>query len=350
MLPPLLTRPIRRLRADGAVETVAAREPALGTATVLLARSLCRFERVRTPPSLGRSAAAAAARLHARARAPFSRSGSAVVRHPEGFGVWWWDAARIEPLLEAAGVSLPVRLRPEAAAQAGPDGWRLLTEAGGLEAQRWQGGDLVESAWRRGAFDEAAWRGVAQGEGPAPPPPVQRPLFVTGAAYGRRFLRGQGERSQLAAAALAAGLTSLCLTTFLAGQGVGAMRRGAKARAEIVRLETAPGRSLRPELAARARSLGALTRMVDPPGPLETLIVARTRLAALGLEVSGFDARRDTLTVSVPDSAAAGVDLLVQALQTRTPFFDVRPQLDRGARRLTLQMRIRPVGGQEARR
>ncbi len=351
MPPPSLTRPLRRLRADGALEVLGAREPALGAPTVLLARALCRFERVRTPAGLGRGAALGVARLHARTRAPFAGAASAIARTGQGFGVWWWDGAEVARRLTAAGVTDPVRLRPEAAAETAGDGWRLLRGDGGYEAQRWEAGALTDSAWRRGPFDAAAWRNLVRDAGPAEPPGAQPPVFVSGAPYGRRFVRGEGEGGGPVPWALAAGAASLCLTAFLLGQGAGAARRDGRLRAETARLEAASQRSIRPELAARARRLEALGRLVDAPGPIETLILARTRLRRFGLEVSGFDATAGELTVNVPDTAAAGVDLLVEELQAgASPFADVRPSLDRAARSLVLRMRVRPPAAQTARR
>lgn len=350
MPPPSLTRPLRRLRADSALETLPTRESSVRSPTVLIARALCRFERVRTPAGLGRRAALAAARLHARTRAPFAGAASAVARTDEGFGVWWWDAAAVGRGLAAAGVTGPVRLRPEAAAQAAGEGWRLLRTDGGYEAQRWRGGGLTDSAWRRRPFDPAAWRNLVRGDGPAEPPAPQPPVFTPAAPYGRRFVRGEGEGGGAPAWTAAAALASLCLTAFLLGQGVGAQRRDARLREEIARLEADPRRGRRPELAARARRLEALGRLVDAPGPLETLALARARLRPFGLEVTGFDAAAGELVVSVPDTAAAGVDLLVEELQATPPFADVRPSLDRAARRLTLRMRVRPPAAQAARR
>ncbi len=345
MLPSFLTRQVLRLRADGDAQAAGPREPALGAPTVWLARGLCRFERFRPPPGLSRRSALAAARVHARTRAPFARAGYALARAPDGFGVWWWDAEQTERLLADAGVEAPVRLRPEAAGQAvGLDGWRVV-RGDGYEAQRWAGGSLEASAWRRTPFDAAAWSGfgrLAGGDEAAPtsPPAAQPVMAVPRSPYGARFVREVDAASSLRAATLALLVASLGASGFFLGQGLAAARRGAALRTEIAARESAAPRSRRPELAARARRLDVLAQVVDRPGPLARLVDAQRVLSRFGLRVTAFDAGRDELSVSVPASAAAGVDLLVEEMQARPEFTDVRPTLDRDTHTLTLRMRV----------
>ncbi len=351
MLPSFLTRPVLRLRADGGAEAPGPREPALGPPTVWLARGLCRFERFRPPPGLSGRAALAAARVHARTRAPFASAGHALARTAGGgFGVWWWDAAQVDQLLADAGVEAPARLRPEAAGQAaGLDGWRVL-RGEGYEAQRWADGSLEASAWRRTAFDAAAWgafarlagpdAGSGSGLAPGSPPAAHPALFTAGSPYASRFVREVDVAATLQAAVLALLVVSLGASGFFVGQGLAAARRDSGLRTEIAAREGAAPRSRRPELAARARGLDALARVVDRPGPLARLVDAQRVLARFDLRITGFDAGRDELAVSVPASAAAGVDLLVEEIQARPEFADVRPVLDRDAHVLTLRMRL----------
>lgn len=347
MLPDFLTRPVLRLRADGSVDAPGPREAALGAPTLLLARGLCRFERFRAPAGLSRRAALSAARLYARTRAPFAAAGSALARTGSGYGVWWWDAAQVEALVAQAGVDTPVRLRPEAAGQVAGDGWRIL-RGEGFEAQRWAGDSLEESAWRRTPFDAPAWRGVSRQstpEGPSAPaaPPLARPaVFTARSPYAARFVRESDLRAALPAAATALLVGSLGASAFFLGQGLTAARRDHGLRAEVAAREASPAASRRPELAARARGLDALARVTDRPGPLARLLEAQRLLARFDLRVTGFDAQAGELSVSVPATAAAGVDLLVEELQASHAFTDVRPSLDREAHTLTLRMR--PAG------
>ncbi len=345
MLPPFLTRPVRRLSADGALAEAGPREAALGRPTVLLARGLCRFERFRAPAGLSRSAALAAARLHARTRAPYALPASALARRGSEFGVWWWDAGGVAALLQAAGLAEPVRLRPEAAGQAAGEGWRVLRGPDGWEAQRWEDGFLQQSAWRRSPFDAAAWSGFARvapveaGPPPSAPPAATAAIYTGGSAYRARFVHEHELRTLGPPLALAAAALSLGLSAFFVGQGVTLARRdGALRRAVAVR-EAAPAVSRRPELAARARGLAALAAVVDRPGPLVRLEEARARLSRFGLKVTGFDARPGELAVTTSASAVAGVDLLAEELESSPGLRDVRPSLDRETRRLTLRMR-----------
>lgn len=336
---PLLTRPVLRLRADGVAEPLELREPALGPRTVLLSRALCRFERVRSPERLRRRSAVAAARLHALTRAPMAAADSAVAGRGGDFGIWWWDRAEVERLMAAAGLKGAVRLRPEAAAQGGADGWRVVRSDGGYEAQLWEGGYLADTAWRRRPFDAAAWRALTR-DAASEPPPAQPLLFSRRASYGGRFVEARALPGRAGQWAAAGAMAALCLGVFFLGQGVSAVRRDGQTRAEIGRLERSavPGREL--QLAARARRLRALGQLIDRPGAVETLADARALLARFGLPMIRFDARRDELSVDVPASAAVGVDLLVEELEASPRFSHVRPTLDREGRRLTLTMAV----------
>ena len=344
MLPSFLTRPVLRLRADGAVDAPGPREAALGPPTLLLARGLCRFERFRAPAGLSRRAGLAAARIHARTRAPFATAGHALARTGSGYGVWWWDGAQVDAMILRAGVELPVRLRPEAAGQAVEEGWRIL-RGDGYEAQRWAGGSLQESAWRRTPFDPPAWSAfarLASGDGapaPAAPPPVRPPVFTAASPYAARFVRETDLRAALPTAVVAVLVASLGASAFFLGQGLAAAHRDGALRTEVAAREAAPAASRRPELAARARGLDALARVTDRPGPLVRLLEAQRLLARFDLRVTGFDAQAGELAISVPASAAAGVDLLVEELEASRTFTDVRPSLDRDAHTLTLHMR-----------
>ena len=302
------------------------------------------------PPAAGlsRRAALAAAQVHARTRAPFVSAGHALARTADGgFGVWWWDAAEVDRRLDEAGVERPVRLRPEAAGQAAAtaDGWRVL-RGEGFEAQRWAAGSLEGSAWRRGAFDAPAWSAFARlaaAEGvaaPAAAPAAHAPIFTAGSPYAARFVREGELRAALPGAALVLVVLSLGASAFFAGQGLAVARRDSALRTEIAAREAAAPRSRRPELAARARGLTALARVTDRPGPLVRLLEAQRLLARFGLRVTGFDAGADELSVSVPATAAAGVDLLVEELSAQPQFADVRPTLDQDAHTLTLRMRV----------
>ena len=347
MLPSFLTRPVLRLRADGAIEAPGPREPAIGAPTVWLARALCRFERFRAPAALSRRAALAAARVHARTRAPFARADHVLARTAsDGLAVWWWDAAEVERLLDEAGVEPPARVRPEAAGQAaGMDCWRVV-RGDGFEAQRWRSGALEQSVWRRDGFDARAWSALARlaaGEDddvPAQPPPPRPAVFTARSAYASRLVREGDFQAALPGAALALVVASLGASAFFAGQGLAAARRDGALRTETAAREAAAVRSRRPELAARARGLETLARVTDRPGPLERLLQAQRLLSRFDLRVTGFDAAADQLSVGVPATAAAGVDLLVEELQAQPGFADVRPSLDRDTHTLTLRMRL----------
>ena len=345
MLPSFLTRPVRRLGADGRLQVTALRAPALGPPLVILARGLCRFERFSAPEGLSRRAALAAARLHASARRPYSASAFALARQGREFGVWWWDAARVGAAL--AELDAPVRVRPEAAAQAVGAGPRVLRAEAGYEAQAWDGGFLVGSLWLRNGFDAASWSAFARGAGPpaggAQLPTPQRAILTAGSAYGARFVDERRMPSWAPAASWGAVALSLALSAFFTGQGVAAMRRDRTLQVELTAREASAGLEggRRADLMRRGRDLSVLARRIDRPGPLARLAEAQRTLARFDLKVLRFDAGPDDLTLVVPGDAVAGVDLVVEELEASGFFTEVTPSLDRATRRLTLKMRVR---------
>src|SRR5690606_37656970 len=146
------------LSADGALSVVHAggaigrvlRRPVL-----LLARDLCAFGLFSTA-ALPRRRRRQAAMLHARLAAPYLRAGSALSKAGDDYGVWWWDAARVEALLAAQeGLTGAPVLTPETLAQPRGEGWRIVRLMQGYEAQLWRDKALVASAWRRDRYDPA---------------------------------------------------------------------------------------------------------------------------------------------------------------------------------------------------
>ena len=99
MPPPFQTSGVELLSADGAFAPVGG-GGGFGRPKVLLARELCVFERFERPAA-GRSAALAAARLHARTAAPYTNPGILVRSAGNGADIWWWDRDRVAPLLQA---------------------------------------------------------------------------------------------------------------------------------------------------------------------------------------------------------------------------------------------------------
>lgn len=95
-----LTPRVERLSADGALSVVhpgGAIGRVLRRPVLLLGRDLCAFGLFSTA-ALPRRRRRQAAMLHARLAAPYLRAGFVLSKAGDDYGVWWWDAARVEAL------------------------------------------------------------------------------------------------------------------------------------------------------------------------------------------------------------------------------------------------------------
>lgn len=323
-----------------------------GRPDVWLARSLCAYQFF--DPGAARGAAAwAAARLHARASAPFIDAASLVEKSGRGFSIWWWDRARVAPALaERFGERFPAAA-PEMFVPPIGDGWRVLRLADGVEAQLWRNGGLAASSWRRTAFDAQAWDAFVRVQPERGDAPAEPPAPVTG--FRAPFPRGQAGGSTISAeqllraAPVAVGVVLLTVTAFWLGQGL-KLRSESQELERVAALErqAAPPRSgapQGPQGANAARRLAAFTALSDRPNLVAALGVATRILQLYGVGVEAVDAQGDELDLTLPYSAISGVDRIAREMEASGVFTDVRPITN--AADHTLQLRMRLTGRPE---
>ncbi len=344
MPPSFQTSGVELMGADGAFEPVGG-GAGWGRPKVLLARELCVFERFERPAA-GRSAALAAARLRARAAAPFVNPAALVRSAGNGADIWWWDRDLVGPLLQARFGTEAVAAAPETLAQPAGEGWRIVKLARGYEAQLWQGGALVASAWRREPFSEADWAAfvrVQRGSGAAPPatPPPARPVPLNPrAAFGFGGLRDftRGER-----AAMAAGLGAvaiLAFTAFQLGQGMRYAERAKAAEAAVAAIPRPP-----PPTPTEQRDLARLKgyqALAERPRPLESLGIALAVLRRNGVQPQAYEADAGAVTVVLPYAAIGRTEELTRQLMATGAFAAVRPSTQTG--RAAVELRLVPRG------
>jgi hypothetical protein len=349
MRPSFLTPPQVLLTPAGRFEPIDGGGP-LGSSRpeVWLARSLCAYQFF--DPGAARGAAAwSAARLHARAAAPFIEAGSRVEKSGPGFSIWWWDQARVAPMLAERFADRRPSVAPETFTPPPGDGWRVLRLTEGVEAQLWRNGALKASNWRRGAFDVASWDAFVRvqperGDAPAEPPvPVAgfRAPFPRGAAGG-----GVNGEQLLRAAPAAVVVLLLTATAFWLGQGLKLRSEGRALEALAAEeRQAAPARS--PGQGGNAaRRLAAFTALSDRPNLVAALGVATRILQLYGVGVEAVDAQGDTLSLTLPYSAIGAVDRIAREMEASGVFTDVRPLTN--AADHTLQLRMRLTGRAEA--
>ncbi|HEY5411078.1 MAG TPA: hypothetical protein VIJ94_10175 [Caulobacteraceae bacterium] len=344
MPPAFLTRPRELLTADGGFMPLdqdagaAWRRP-----LVLLARELCSFAWFETGRAKG-SAAAAAARLHARATAPFSDPGFLLRRGPGGFGIWSWDMDRVGPQLKDRYPGRAPLVSPESLAQPPGDGWRIVRATPGYEAQCWISNVLVGSAWRRQPFDDTAWRSFTRVQRgptapPSPPPALTLPLSQTPDLGDFALAEiSMAETARVAAVSLAvvfAGAAGL-----LAGQALRlrGLADAAEAQAAAVRAATPQSVS-----AARRASLrlAAFRKLSDRPNLLSALSSALEVLQLYRVEPMGFEIDGDSLTLTLPYSAIGETDRIASELEASGAFSDARPLTDADAQVINLKLQLR---------
>ena len=271
---------------------------------VILSRALCSFAFLRPSPDFPKRQARLAAFLHAEAHAPFTAPGVAVFGDGRGFGVWWWDALRIEALL--GGDARALRFTPESMAHSPGQGWRMVRGADGYEAQFWRDGRLQASQWRRGAFDDLSWGRFAEsipeaGEScPDNPPGTVTPAWRRDDS-GTQYVVRANEWSHVEAAGwMAAGL-SAALAIAVCGHMARYDQIATQPRAERAQSSALTERLRRDEALVRAASAS-----VSVP---EHLIAAADLLVALetaGLETQGWESDSRRIRASAIGEAETG--------------------------------------------
>lgn len=345
-----LTPRVERLSHDGAIDVVhpgGALGRALRRPVLLLARDLCAFALFQTA-ALPRSRRRQAALLHARVAAPYVRSGSALSKAGDDFGVWWWDADRVETLLAARAVAARPLISPETLAQPRGEGWRIVRLKLGYEAQLWRGKALVASAWRRERYDPNAWSAfvrlqrAAEPAPESPPAPADLPI-----AFDNRdaFALAPVELTREQMALLGGGgvaFGSLCFGAFLFGQGYQLSKDTEQVEAKTAEIRAAtPRASAVRNLDASQKKLIAYRQIEQQTNPLSAAGAAIGILAFHDLTPTSVNAEIETLSFTLPYASIEKVAVLVDELESSGYFHDVQPRTDGAAQTLTLEMKVR---------
>src|SRR5262249_48435364 len=94
---------------------------------VLLSRGLARYQFVPRAPGLSAGQADKSVMLLAESRSPFPDGDTLIQRNVLGYGVWWWDAARVRQLLADKGEYDKSRMIPESLVFNVGSGWRQVS-------------------------------------------------------------------------------------------------------------------------------------------------------------------------------------------------------------------------------
>jgi len=338
---------VDRLGSDGRFEVVmeAGALGRLRPPVLLLGRDLCSYA-LFDPGALPRGQRRRAAVIYAHTNGPYLETGSLVLPTGKSLGVWWWDLARVrEPLLARYGRLRPV-IRPESLAVHRGIGWRILSIARGYEAQLWDGETLKVSSWRKARFDERAWSDLtrlhsAGEEGfEAPPAPMALPVNIDGQAFGLSSV----EISRDQALVLGAGVIAMAAMTtalYLLGVTFGLEKETQEVSgqtAEIVAATPAVG-GVGSGRAEDAR-LAAFQAVARETNPLTAAGAAISAAALYDISPTALDAETDTLSMTLPPTAAEKLDELVSELEGSGYFENIRPRLEPTTRNLVIEMTV----------
>lgn len=328
------------LDGAGGVSALPVKAPPFNAQTVVLARERCLFERLETAKGLSRRAAESAARLHAQTAAPYQRSGAAVTRQGQAFGIWWWDAGWVAERLEEAGLDPAAKILPEPLARASGEGWRVAKAASGYEAQLWRGGFLIADLWKKTPFSTADWIEFVRvqpdqtGAEFATLTPFDPP-YTLRSPYRRMLISDwTPERTVKAAAAIAA-IVLISATGYFLGESFGLTQSAKRYEADAALFKTKMrGGSGQ----AGVSDLIALKTALEAPDALAMLTEAQSIVGPYGFKPLGFQADAKRARLILPIEAKDQLTVIASELEASSYFEDVRPILDRDKGRLVIDM------------
>jgi len=343
-----LTPPIELLNAEGVLAPLA---PGAGwrRPIVLIARELCSYSWFE--PAAKGGAAGQAARLYARAHAPYLNPGVLVRRVGAGYGVWWWDEDTVGPHLAARFGDVRPLVAPETLAQPPGGAWRIVRLASGFELQAWRGRALAASSWRRAPPSAADWAAFArlQRDPPVPPPAAPPTPETLPLADGFSLAPPTPELTPASASRLAAGVAAALLAmlaAFWAGQALrlGALADHLEHQTRALQPASAPSGGADADSLRRIAAFRALAARPDAVAGLETALrVIRAR----GVAAKSFAIDGPVVSVTVPYAALGKVEAITQDLEATGAYAEVRPLTDSAAGAIRLEMTLagaRPAG------
>lgn len=316
---------------------------------LLLGRDICAYSHF-SAPQLPRGSRRRAAAVYAATNSPYVDGGSAVLATGRGLGIWWWDQTRAaDAIARHYGRSRPM-LRPETLAVAPGEGWRVLSIAGGYEAQLWRSGELKVSVWRKSRFDDRAWADLTRinvDQEPAPEKPpaaIAIPFDVQAPSLRLEQIQITREQGLLLAGAGLATVT-LSLTLYFLGMTLNLNARTAEVTAETEAIFQSMPPAAGPGQGRLADArLTAFQEIARSTSPLTAAGAAIGAAAIHDLSPLSVDASLDTLIMILPGAAADRVEELVAELEGSGYFADIRPRVEPGTGNLRVEMTV--IAGQ----
>lgn len=304
----------------------------------VLSRGLCRFEFLPPAAGVSASAARAAARVAADARAPFADAGGLVTTDQEGCGAWWWDAKNLREKVGESWQYQADHIVPESLLYRSGEGLRQLKTTDGYEAQFWQNGTLLASSWRRRPFTQEQWsvfvrtaRIPAALHDTTPPEPIALELRYGKAMTVRRLRATADAWEGIGRVAAIVCAVSVIAFVFFGAQALRFMSDQAQ---EIERTDETVTRA-GPTVVQAYRDFETLRRLADlqtGPKPLAAARVFMAEVESFGCSVGSWSIENSLLTASVALNEFTAPEELATALERNPWFENVVPGRRDGAR------------------
>jgi len=327
-------------------------ERVAGKDRVLVSRSMARYQFVQRPKGLSGAQADRSVRLIAEAHAPFPDSDFLIQRNVLGYGIWWWDAARIRELMATRGGYDPLRIAPETLLTNVGGGWRQVETHDGFEAQYWRDLTLIASTWRRRAFAPDQWSAFVDSVGDVgeeapltPPLPTRPPASIRNLQKVAVVVEAR-VWDKIEQGALFAAVASAAIALFFLAQG---------ARFEILLRNETAQRDLLKGAAGVARTnvmdteRGALQAMASDfrrPNPLLVSASAIGALKSFGQTPLRWAVEEDKLRLEAKLPATIAIEEVAGLLERNDFISNVRPQVDPANGNAVFVADICPVMGE----
>lgn len=301
---------------------------------ILISRGLVRYQFVQRPAGLSGAQADRSVRLIAEGHAPFPDSDFMIQRNVLGYGIWWWDAARIRELMAIRGGYDPLRMAPETLLSSVGAGWRQVETYDGFEAQYWRDLTLIASTWRRRAFTPDQWMAFVESvgevghEGPAAPPGPTRPAASMKNLDKVAVVAEVRVWDKIEQGALLAGAALAATALFFVAQGV---RFDMMLRDEIVARDALKGTASAGRtsiLETEQASLQAMASDFRRPNPLLVSASAIAAVKSFGPMPVRWAVEENKLRLEAKLPPTIAIEEVAGVLERNDFISNVRPQVD----------------------
>lgn len=305
-----------------------------GKDRILISRGMARYQFVPRPTGLPGAQADRSVRLIAEGHAPFPDSDFLIQRNVLGYGIWWWDAARVRDLMATRGGYDAQRIAPETLLANVGAGWRQVETHEGFEAQYWRDLTLIASTWRRRAFTPDQWSAFVESIGDVEhdaPPAAPEPARPQASLRNLQKIATVAEVriwDKIEQGALFAAVASAAIALFFLAQGA---RFEGVLRDETAQRDTLKGSASGAQTSLMDTELASLRAMAGDfrrPNPLLVGASAIGAVKSFGPTPLRWAVEENRLRLEAKLPATIAIEDVASVLERNEFISNVRPQVD----------------------